>query len=485
MNIKQSIALIFLLLGVSFSASASFYYISTSLDGGACYNVGDTVATSYVKQCTPPGYVQASCVRYGNGWINCQRELNGAWREVAHASPVAQCPDGKELNPLTGKCEQVCTEDEALNPDTGECELIPYCERDSTNEALFAAEQACAAENGIFSSECHNGDVVGFPQGLTTKCVQPNECVMGMPHWPECLGDLDPDGGSGVAPPDGDFNGGDLGTSDPTPPTSGQTPPPEIPPSSGSDAATVAAIGTLQSTLNTAIVGVNTDMNQGFSDVNNRLSQLNDTNSAIGQKITDQMNQDYQIHLKEKQLMLQQTGAIQNGAASINKGLSTQTTALTASIDGLAEKIEANKPCDPNEDPRSCEGVSGMTSQLAVTVTGQIDDAVTSGFQGVEKEIIDSAQGLVDDSKLAPVEGHINEAINIAMGAMPSIGDCQSFSIPTPLWGDVEFGCEFSVRFKSVASFLIYIYTIWTLIDILLNGVTPAAGTVPYRSRGI
>jgi hypothetical protein len=37
---------------------------------------------------------------------------------------VVECPKGKEINPLTGRCVNVCKEDEVRNPETGKCKKV-------------------------------------------------------------------------------------------------------------------------------------------------------------------------------------------------------------------------------------------------------------------------------------------------------------------------------------------------------------------------
>uniref|UniRef100_UPI001C65589B hypothetical protein n=1 Tax=Klebsiella quasipneumoniae TaxID=1463165 RepID=UPI001C65589B len=59
---------------------------------------------------------------------------------------------------------------------------------------------------------------------------------------------------------------------------------------------------------------------------------------------------------------------------------------------------------------------------------------------------------------------------------------CDVDVLKTP-YGAFSIGCEYSARLKSILAFVFYIYTLYTLAEILFTGVTPVAGTVPYFSR--
>lgn len=494
-TIKQSILLIFLTLGVSFSSFSAVITVpsmgnqfkaSCGVSDGATFDPMKLSCKSvYYRGChvhVLKIYPQLPIYKY-------QLKECGRLYTYKLFSKPAVCAPPSYINESTGICEEppVCTENEKLNPDTLECEEVPFCERDSTNEALFAAEQRCAAEKGVFSFQCDNGDQLGIPQGLTTNCAQPNACVMGLPNWPACLGDLDPT--EPPAPPDSSFDSGSPDSITPNNPSFDKTEPDSVAPTDSTDKAVLTAVQNLNRDSNQGFTALNTDLNQGFNDVNNQLNKLNQTNNAVGQQVADQMNQDYQLHLAEKQLSLQQTGAINNAASNIGNLISNQTGTLDGSISGLGSKLdEINENlskldnCDPETDPYSCEGKHGLDGAITSDIMVQVADVGGAGLDSVEGEVIAAVKGYVNDSGTKGIESHIDSAIGLAMSALPNVSDCTPFKMPTPL-GEVVFDCEFSVRFKVVASFLMYIYTAWTLIDILLTGVTPVSGTVPYMSR--
>ncbi len=504
MTIKQSILLLLLPLGVSFNAFAGYwtYYHQgaterfTTQAAALSYGKSNKFKDSYycysLKSITneTSSYVQGYWIQYDKS-CSSVRNTNAYYQLNTKYVSTDACSPGQELNDSTGKCETpppTCGPDEQLNPDSLECEPVPFCDRDSTNDQLFQAEQSCAAQGGIFSFQCSNGGVFEGPEGLQTKCTQPNECVMGYPNWPDCLGDLDPT--DPLPDPDSNFDSGTAEPITPDNPSFDKTEPDAVTPTDTTDTAVLEAVQNLNRDTNQGFKALNADMNQGFNDVNNQLNRLNQTNNAIGQSIVDQMNQDYRAHLAQKGLLLQQTGAINNGMSSIVKSIGEQTGTLNDSLTGIGKKLDElnlnikdSAPCDPNEDPLSCEGEHGLGEPTVGTINTQINHAVEGMFEESEAGMIGAVRGYVDDAGVSSIQTHIDGAIGLAMGALPNISDCTSFSMPTPFGDSIDFGCEFSVKFKAVASFLMYIYTAWTLIDILLTGVTPAAGTVPYMSR--
>lgn len=44
--------------------------------------------------------------------------------KVDEIKPVKECPEGKEINPVTKRCVKICDKDKIRNPVTGKCEKI-------------------------------------------------------------------------------------------------------------------------------------------------------------------------------------------------------------------------------------------------------------------------------------------------------------------------------------------------------------------------
>ncbi|MGF1845324.1 hypothetical protein L4C39_19455 [Vibrio clamense] len=355
MSIKQSITFLFLFLGVSFNALAGFtgykQLSNVSATGKLCsmYNGQILYFTNDLSTyCSgsSSGYdlygVQIS--RYG---FKMASYSSRPWDNLATLTTVQSCAPDEELDPVTGQCVKpppVCTDDEVLDPDTGECKEIPFCERQSTLDAIFSEEQACAASKGIFNHSCDE-----FLDKLEMKCTQPTECVIGMPNYPDCLGDLNPT--DPLTPPD-DFNPDPSNPSTPAPPSFDKDEPDSVTPDDTTDKAVLTALQNLNRDNNKAFTALNTDLNTGFTSLDNKLKTLNKSNDAIGKAIKEQSQQDVAIHNAQTLLMTQQTGAIMNGTTQVVQGLNTQTTQLKGSLDGVAQAI-GNLPSQLNGDVTS------------------------------------------------------------------------------------------------------------------------------------
>ena len=439
-----------------------------------CVSVGDVVTFDVLGGCSFQnekwGKVYACNV--SNGKFRCGRPTTLFVADIAY---ITTCENGY-----------------ILNPDTGFCEPPPsFCEQPSTNDAIFSAGEACDAQGGVFSFQCSNGnDALGIPPSLDTTCNEPpDQCVMGFPNWPACMGDYDPT--DPIDPPDGGFQNPDGSTS--SSPDDGFNKPDidDVQPNESTDTAVLEAVKNMNRDQNEALTQISSDLNQGTSDIKNKLDDIRNTNAAIGQTIVDQMNQDYQIAEANRLLQLQQNGTMANIGKGISDRIDQQGDSITTAIGELASKgDETNdilneinlKTCDPNLDMRFCEGEHNLTGNLVSNLVGDISENMDELDTGSSNAIVSGAQSVINDAGTGEMKGIIQGNISSMLNAFPSSGSCVPFSIPS-LKGDINFDCQFSEQFKLLAAFLLYIYTAWTLIDILLTGVTPVAGTVPYGSR--
>ncbi|PMK90852.1 hypothetical protein [Vibrio lentus] len=503
MSIKTSISLFLLMMGFSFAAySETFYTITSSetkaLPSGTTYTLAgiSNALTSY--GCEPyygGGRIFQSSISTNNGIMGLKydkyensscskldrRGLNFSVRYTAQIS----CPSGSVLDPDTGKCEElpICEPPAELDPDTLECVVIPFCERDSTTEQIFAAEQSCAAQNGIFTFSCSD-----FLESLEMKCTQPNECALGFPNWPECLDDLDPT--DDITPPSGGFNPSTPPTANPDAPSFDKPEPDDVTPTDTTDKAVLEAVQNANRDSNEGFKALSTDLNNGFTDTNNALAKLNSTNTAIGESIVEQMNQDYAIHQANKDLALQQTGAINAGSASVVGALGTQTGALTGAlgeqtgaitdaIGELADKIP--EACDPALDERGCENPHGLGDNYIETTFGQMtkvtDDALDEGHSFVETKL----QSVINNPLTNENESIMNNATSHLLNLLDYNQSCRALSFEAN-GRTYSIDCQVSSQIKLVLSFLIGMYTLMTLIDILLDGIVPL-GAKPSATR--
>ncbi|OXX72188.1 hypothetical protein B9J87_09160 [Vibrio sp. V19_P1S1T109] len=483
MSIKKSIAFLLLTFGVSFNASAE-YKVNFSHGGlgvGMVFSDFQAMDSFYIGK----------CVYYAGKYINLNRKSNEGNLSRSYSGETGgyNCSYGDggyyqitvRFEVVTPPPPPVCTPPEELSPVTNECYLPEFCDRQSTWDEIAQGEASCAEQKGIFTYSCSD-----FFQSLDMRCDEPNVCAMGMPNWPDCM----PDPSTPIDPSDPfrPIPGGDA------PSTGGERPTvPDVTPPTGetSDPALLSAVQNMNADLNKSVTTLNNNNVDSFAALNKQLTDLNSKNSGIGQSIVDQMNNDIKIADNNKKLIQQQNKVISDSGVYVGKAISgqtnslteaigTQTTDIVGAIEALGEKIPT--PCDPNADPFRCQGENGLSESY-------IDAAYTQMIAAADTELSAANSALVNYARVASIEPmtdetqvYIDMAVGDLLGVLPSSSDCVDFPMVTSM-GTFTLGCEFSTRLKSIISFLIYVFTLWTLIDILLNGVTPVSGTTPYMSR--
>lgn len=146
MSIKQSIALLLLFFGVSFSASASSYW-EMQWTGKRFAN--EAAVRSFVEEYNgTPAYGKPSYVTYqgcyvtfagdvGNGKCGLSNSSSTVNVATFYRNDGSACPDGEEL---VG----------------GECQAPPFCERQSTINEISSARDECESSGKQFSYTCSN-----------------------------------------------------------------------------------------------------------------------------------------------------------------------------------------------------------------------------------------------------------------------------------------------------------------------------------------
>ncbi|MEZ9634059.1 hypothetical protein AB4299_12520 [Vibrio cyclitrophicus] len=474
----------------SFSFAAQLYQIEDVSYEACGFSNGHTASKSAIQNSCIDSQLHGVNVTgvgfpYGNGWVSLTLAGRNPERTAFYIRAVSSCPVGQTFNESSGECKEevICSPPSELNPDTNECYVPAFCDRESTTESLFEAEQSCAAEGGIFSYQCSD-----FLESLETRCTQSDKCAIGFPGWPDCIQDLDPT--DDITPPSGGFNPGSGPTANPDGPTFDKPEPDDVTPTDTTDEAVLEAVQNANRDSNEGFKALSTDLNKGFTSINNSLSNLNATNTAIGESVVDQMNQDYEIYQANKDLALQQTGAITAGASSITDALGAQTGALTGALgeqtgaltDALGE-LAAKLPeqCDPTEDNNYCQYPHGLGSEFISDTFGQMDNQVDGIISGGESLIESTLQSVIDSPLNDENESIMNNATAVLLNALGFNESCSPLTFEAN-GNNYSIGCEVSEKIKLVLSFLIGIYTLMTLTDILLDGITPI-GRKPSATR--
>ncbi|MDN3611631.1 hypothetical protein ACFFUP_13490 [Vibrio ostreicida] len=487
MNKPQSAMIALLLSAVSFNAVSALVKLTgwvNTVNRVTCVSVGDVIEPNDLQGCTLISTVFGNEVNKGpilsvtvaSSYLSVTTSQSGG-NDLFYYSDIASCPDGEVPDPATGQCGPACPDGQQPDPVTGECVEVAYCDLSSTWDEIFSAEMACAESSGIFRFSCSD-----FLDTLDMSCTQPRECVIGMPTYPECLGDIDPT--DPITPPDGGFNPGTPPTSNPSTPSFEKPEPDHVTPTDSTDTAVLEGIQNLNRDNNNAFNALNTDVNKGFSDVNNALNQSNAYQAATGVLISEQMNQDYALHQANKAAQLQTTGAVMSGTDATVSAISGQTGALGSKLDDIASLLgdSGEAPCDPLADPRGCEGDHGLKGDFIETISSQLGTQFSSDLNDSEGVLMSTIQGTIDSPLTVDMEVVGGDAKTMLMESLGFNSGCQPLTLGSHEGSTIELSCSLSEQIKVILSFLIGAYTIMTLFDILLNGITPA-GIKPSATR--
>ncbi|HCE1907580.1 chemotaxis protein [Vibrio parahaemolyticus] len=308
MSIKQSIASLVILLSVSFSAFSQYLVIDREGNSASIayrctgYSRGDVVDTSNPPNVAgiswPDGSRNVACksAYWVGSWLSVEFEYYGSKIAQIGGSYVSGCPDGQELNPDTGKCEEP---------------PVPFCEKPDTINQMNQFKDACFDKGNGWSPEVSCSDATesldmtcnppppescepgspSFPACLDdeNKCDEthpdwnpeygmcctpdnnwcdvppPESCTIFSPNWPACSGDTD------IDPP----SGGDLGDPDkPDGGGSGGTDPDKPEPDVDNTSDTLAAIKAMNKDVNSQLTGINNDMNKNQAETKSALDAL-------------------------------------------------------------------------------------------------------------------------------------------------------------------------------------------------------------------
>ncbi|EOE4685279.1 hypothetical protein ACKB4K_000352 [Vibrio vulnificus] len=463
MSIKQSISALLIFFGVSFSSYAQLYSVTSSTSSSCLtffsVSVGDVIEFSVIssKVGSPmPMFCSQNAGHIATSYsydANTQRALyvSGGKTYIANISliRVSSCPNGQVFNSDTGRCEAPppqCTDDEIYNPETELCEP-KWCNSSEAIEIMSQMEQECSAQNGILTDlKCDD-----LSHNISSQCdlTHKDKCVIGMPAWPACLGDIyNPTDPTNPLDPPTDFN----------PETSNPNPDP-LPPSDSDS--------------------MHHDMNKNFNTLNNTLNSMDKTNREIGKTLVKQMEQDAAIYENNKALAQQIGGDTINAINSQTQSLLDGNKALVDALSGLGDRLE---PCDPILNPKECEGVHGVTEPMINNGMGLMSQEITG--RDVENETLfyQKVEETSKNSYAPESKSYLSSMASDVVNALPRSTSCTATSLDTP-FGSFSIGCEFSVRLKEILAYVIYIYTLFTLSEILFNTITPVPGTVPYSSR--
>ncbi|KJY76355.1 hypothetical protein [Vibrio nigripulchritudo] len=330
-------------------------------------------------------------------------------------------------------------------------------------------------------------------------------------------------------------SGGGSITDPNTPPIDVETPPDvEEPPKApeGSNEDITKAITNQNRDLNKLLTDLNRDNNQNFANLNRELDMLNQRQHQTRDAIIEQMQKDIDRHNSQKAVALavgnelktainantETTKGALNGVSRtlteksediINaidqnrfhtslaieqEGNATQQAitqsgnatvgainANTDAINQLAEHL-GGQPCEPTPVNNYCENPHGLNSDHASTIYTQIHDTVNTAHETAKTGMFEEIQKQIDEPLIAPTETVVRDSFAELFAILDRSKTCSPLVFETPI-KTVSVSCQTSEYIKIVLGLLMYAYTVTTLIDILLNGVTPNPAGKPSATR--
>ncbi|MCR9545757.1 DUF1542 domain-containing protein [Vibrio antiquarius] len=166
MSIKQSIAALVILLSVSFSAFSATETIYYMVDARASCGRNNVYGLSHSELVDNFAAEVATCTH--NPPVTRQRVyFQGGGRYGVEAYDAANTRFSGNIYERSA----ICDDGETFNPFTGQCESsLPYCERQSTLDAIDSARTQCESQGKQFSHSCSNETESWEPQCNGRDC---------------------------------------------------------------------------------------------------------------------------------------------------------------------------------------------------------------------------------------------------------------------------------------------------------------------------
>lgn len=395
--------------------------------------------------------------------------------ESGYEPPVEMCSDG--FPPNVYGYEDYCDRPTPKKCDNGEyVQEGAYC---SVSNGVCSDYDSCY-QYAITNANCSSSSSL-----FSFNYRDPN-------NWDYSCGDIDP------ASPDHPNNGGNADGNEYNDPQS-----PEPPISSGnSDPSALAAaiglelrsdFGNVERAIRDGISSAGSNTDRTIESINSAQSNLNSTLSDIkssiqegnsadngSSSIVDSVN-NASSHISDSinQSSSDISSSIDNGSGDIvdsvnglNNSISSGNGIISSQLAGISSKLDNLKQCDPNLDPQSCEGEHGLSSGFITNVLNTLQNL----FNDENDKALDSVKGEVTSIQdTSPLNSSVlNGLFDSILNIIPQPQAC----IPI-VFGDPSkpysftISCEFSDKFKSIFGFLIAIYTIQSLIAIVLSTASP------------
>ncbi|WP_375320542.1 hypothetical protein [Aliivibrio logei] len=484
------------------------YYVISEIMGSSPYvyvrdnSSGRKISgeiTSSPSTCSPPKKINPDTGICENGPPEpsfCDSPPVNQLREENKMSCALQ--NGKYSEECNNETETYTPHCEVDTPPPGD-----FCDSQAVSDMKSEGLKSCTAQGGSYSFQCNN-DTESFsdscdnippePPEPPPECVPsqdnnwcdnppPDKCVIGSPSWPQCEPWYDEDPTSPLDPVNPP-KPGPINPSVPKPvdPTPSPSPNPD---GSFNDRGVIRAINDL-----------NLDMNFGFSDINNALQLQTNILSNNNDLIVHGLQQDLAIYENNKLLQLNNTESIVNAIGAIPADVPFDDSGIIAAIgkipsnepyddsnvidaiNALGEKLDGSEhiPCEPTPDNNYCESFHGLDSGYTASLFGELSSKMTTEISAADSSILGAAADLV--AKPPVDESTVTPFFDMNISILTGNDTCVAMN-----WYGHELSCEFSDNFKSIFGFLLFMYTLHTVLGILMEDITPNQKSYSHRRR--
>lgn len=161
---------------------------------------------------------------------------------------------------------------------------------------------------------------------------------------------------------------------------------------------------------------------------------------------------------------------------SVN-GVKTSVDAGNVTLSEISGKLEDLQGCEPTLENNYCENPHGLDGNFIGSVSdalqGTMDQERDDAVQTVKDEISELKDSSPFGSELT--ESNLESLYIYFTDIWPAPTSCIPLEIgdSSQPFGHITISCEFSDKFKAIFGFLISIYTILSLIDILMSPIKP------------
>ncbi|RBP83188.1 hypothetical protein EBI01_11700 [Marinomonas rhizomae] len=231
---------------------------------------------------------------------------------------------------------------------------------------------------------------------------------------------------------------------------------------------TIEAINSAQTNLEASLSDIESAISEGNSADNGSSSVVDSVNNASS-SITDSVDQSSSTILDG---LSDSTNDVVGSVNGVNQSVNSGTAILSSQLSDISSKLENLESCDPNTDAQNCEGEHGITSDFITSVM----DSLESLFDSENESSLETIKSEISDiESVSPLDSSVLEGVfDPILNVIPQPQECVPLT-----FGDTSkpysftLSCEFSDKFKAIFGFLLAIYTVQSLIGIIVSSARP------------